>query len=104
MLDIAQKCRNLEVFIYVSSAYSHCYKKHIEEEFYPPAGGLNLVYNLIEKDKRTENGLSPEVLKEVLGEYPSVYMVTKSIAEDLVRQYAEKSKSAVGIYRPSIGK
>lgn len=103
MLDLAMDCKHIESFTYVSTAYSHCYKRDIEEKFYPSPGDLKLVQKMIDKDTNTPGGLPEEELKKILGKWPNIYCFTKSIAEDLVRQYGEKAKFACAVYRPSIG-
>ena len=104
LLDLACQCKKLESFMYVSTAFSHCYKLELEERLFPSPVDLKMVYNLIEADTNVENGLSPEAVKILLGKYPNTYTFTKSIAEDIIRQYSEKNTFACGIFRPSIGK
>lgn len=36
LLFLAQKMKNLDVFIHVSTAFAYCNRKHIEEVVYPP--------------------------------------------------------------------
>ncbi|XP_058793887.1 fatty acyl-CoA reductase 1-like [Phymastichus coffea] len=102
MLELARDCANLKVFVYVSTAYSHLYKKDIEEQFYPPPADLQAVQEAIEADERTEGGLPEDQLQALIGKFPNIYPYSKAIAEDLVRQYASNAKFAHAIYRPSI--
>lgn len=103
MLDLAQQCKHLKVFVYVSTAYSHLYRKDIHEEFYPSPADLQTVYGVIAADEKTENGMSEKEVQAVIGKFPNIYPYSKAIAEDLVRQYAKNAKFAHAIYRPSIG-
>lgn len=102
MLDLAMESKNMESFIYVSTAYSHCYRKKIEEKFYPPPASMKAIQDIIEVDENT-TGLSQESLSMLLGDWPNVYAFTKSMAEDLVRQYGERAHFPCGVNRPSIG-
>lgn len=36
LLLLAQKIKNLDVFVHVSTAFAYCNRKHIEEVVYPP--------------------------------------------------------------------
>lgn len=36
LLSLAQRMKNLEVFMHVSTAYAYCNRKQIEEVVYPP--------------------------------------------------------------------
>ncbi|XP_058802022.1 fatty acyl-CoA reductase wat-like [Phymastichus coffea] len=102
MLELARECKKLSIFIYISTAYSHCYRKKIEEEFYHSPADLKAVYDAIKADEGTPNGLTEAALKTLLGNHPNIYTYTKSIAEDLVRQHSKDCAFAVAIYRPSI--
>lgn len=104
LLELALECTHIEVFLYVSTAYSHCYLKHIEEKFYESPADLHIVYDIIKADSISEEGITNEALKILLGKWPNVYTFTKSIAEDLVKKIGEKANFACGVYRPSIGK
>lgn len=103
MLDLAQECKHLEIFVYVSTAYSHCYRKDIEEKCYPFAADIKSIYAAIEADEKTEGGLREDDFKLLIGRHPNIYTYTKAFSEDLIRQYAQNAKFAHVIYRPSIG-
>lgn len=103
MLDLAQSCKNLQVFMYVSSAYSHCYKKQIFEEFYQAPMDLKTLQDVKDTDKNSDNGLSEEALEQILDKWPNVYIFSKAMGEELVRQRAGDFKIAFGVYRPSLG-
>lgn len=36
MIKLAHECKKLESFTYMSTAFSNCNRKHIDEVFYPP--------------------------------------------------------------------
>lgn len=63
IIDLAKNCRKLESVVYVSTAFSHCPRKRIEERFYPtPVDPLKLI-NIM--NNTPENDL-PEVTKRYL--------------------------------------
>ncbi|KAJ8674565.1 hypothetical protein QAD02_005827, partial [Eretmocerus hayati] len=100
ILKLAQACKNLEVFVYLSTAYSHCYEKCIEERYYEPPGDIDTVHNLIEIDKQRH--LNEYSVKEFIGKHPNIYTYSKAIAEELVRKHSHGATYPCGIYRPSI--
>nr|QGV11524.1 FAR13 [Tetrastichus brontispae] len=102
MLDLAMECKHIKVFVYVSTAYSHCYRKDIEEVFYDSPADLKKLYELIAGDEASEDGLTDDALKRILEKYPNGYCFSKAIAEGLVKEYGEKANFAVGVYRPTI--
>lgn len=48
VLNIAKECRNLESFVYVSTAYSNCPHKYIEERFYETPINCEKLFNLLD--------------------------------------------------------
>ncbi|XP_058797227.1 fatty acyl-CoA reductase 1-like isoform X2 [Phymastichus coffea] len=102
MLDLARECKHMEAFIYVSTAYSHLYTKNIEEKCYPFAADINVIYQAIEADEKSEDRLNEEALKLLIGRHPNIYTYTKAFSEELVRQYGQNADFAHIIYRPSI--
>ncbi|XP_044011550.1 fatty acyl-CoA reductase wat-like isoform X2 [Aphidius gifuensis] len=90
MLDLATQCKHLEVFVYVSTAFSHCYEKHIYEKCYPPPCDMNMIYDLIDNDRAHTNGLSKTAITELTAPWPNIYAFSKAMAENLVEQYAKK--------------
>ncbi|KAK0181960.1 hypothetical protein PV327_000137 [Microctonus hyperodae] len=102
MLDLAKECKNLKCFSYVSTAYSHCYQKNIEEKCYPPPADLQVVQDLINVDEQTPNGLSDAAKYDAYYPWTNLYTYSKSIAESLVEEAAKQVNFACIIYRPSI--
>ncbi|XP_043499970.1 fatty acyl-CoA reductase 1-like, partial [Polistes fuscatus] len=97
LLLLAQEMKSLEAFVYISTAYSHCIHKKIEEKFYMPPIKTEDIINLTEI-------LSEDVLDlitpKLLGNWPNTYAYSKAICEDTIRQYSNKIPSC--IVRPSI--
>ncbi|KAK0163886.1 hypothetical protein PV328_002571 [Microctonus aethiopoides] len=102
MLDLAKECKNLKCFSYISTAYSHCYHKNIEEKCYPPPADLKMVEDLINIDEQTPNGLSDAAKNDICYPWTNLYTFSKSIAESLVEEAAKQVNFACFIYRPSM--
>lgn len=95
--DLCLEIESLEAFIHVSTAYSNADKKKISEKIYPA------VMNPKELIQYCET-LSDEELetleKDIQGDHPNTYTLTKNMAENIV---AEASTTIpVAIVRPSI--
>lgn len=103
MIDLAMQCKHMEGFMYVSTAYSHCYNKHIMEVAYPSPASMKMVEDLISADLASPTGLTSAALSDILGEFPNTYTFTKAIAEGLVDDAGKQSSFPCIIYRPSIG-
>nr|XP_012144978.1 PREDICTED: fatty acyl-CoA reductase 1-like isoform X4 [Megachile rotundata] len=102
MLDLAEKCTNLQAFVYVSSAYSQSQNTRIEEKFYTPPGDIRMVEDLIQVDKSIPNGFCNCTLKKILGKWVNSYTYSKAIAEGFVEEFGRKTSIPCAIYRPSI--
>lgn len=101
LINLASKLRNLEALVHVSTAYSNCDRKQVDEVFYEPP---------IEADKLIDMAqwMQPEMLDEIspvlLGKRPNTYTYTKAVAESLL---VERSKRLlpnipIAMVRPSI--
>lgn len=102
MLDLASECHHLKSFMYISTAYSHCYVKDIEEKFYPQVANLKLVQDMINAELQNETGLNPDVVKTMIKPWPNVYVFSKAVAESVVQDYAKKLPFPCAVYRMSV--
>lgn len=100
LLKLAERIRNLEVFLHISTAYSHCPRKDIDEKFYESPIDPNHMISLMEN----LNGANEEILEIItarfIAPWPNTYTFTKAITEEIVRQYGNKLPLVV--LRPSI--
>lgn len=97
VIQLGEQSRNLQSFVYVSSAYVNSYLVECEEILYPaPANTENLI-NLVET--LTDEELAAK-LPSLLGEHPNAYTFTKHLAEHEVSKAA--STFPCGIVRPSM--
>ncbi|XP_032674193.1 fatty acyl-CoA reductase wat-like [Odontomachus brunneus] len=97
ILLFAREMPNLEAFVYTSTAFSQCVNNFIDEKYYSPPLETDKILTLL-------NVLDDEMLNKItptlVGEWPNIYVYTKAIAEDTVRQYSVGLSAC--IIRPSI--
>lgn len=94
---LCSEMKHLKSVLHVSTAYTQCPLRQIDEKFYsPPSDSKNLIL-LTEcmPDKLLES-MTPVLL----GKWPNTYTFTKAIAEDIIKMYG--NKLPVGIFRPGI--
>ncbi|XP_039453129.1 fatty acyl-CoA reductase 2-like [Culex pipiens pallens] len=92
-LEIGKHAKNMESFIYVSTAYSNSYTDHIEERVYPVDFNPEKVLANLQDEKMKE-----ELFKYSL-KWPNTYTFTKSLAEVLTQNY--RQYFPVAVLRPS---
>ncbi|KAF1665585.1 Fatty acyl-CoA reductase 1, partial [Aptenodytes patagonicus] len=97
LLFLAQRMKNLEVFMHVSTAYAYCNRKQIEEIVYPPPVDPR---KLIDSLEWMDDGLVKDITPKLIGDRPNTYTYTKALAEYVVQQEGAKLNTA--IIRPSI--
>lgn len=101
VLRLAESLRQLEVFVHISTAYSHCPNAVIDERFYAvpmqPDQMIALAESLAGENQRQFRELSEKVIEP----WPNTYTYTKALAEELVRQFGQRIP--VAVMRPSIG-
>ncbi|KAJ9066069.1 cyclin-dependent kinase inhibitor far1 [Entomophthora muscae] len=100
LLGLADKCKNLQGIVHVSTAYVNCNLKSIviEEKVYPIAIGdpHYLVDNIPKISQPELDSLEESVLKE----YPNTYTFTKALTEHVL--VSKSSQWNIAIVRPSI--
>ncbi|CAG9794397.1 unnamed protein product [Diatraea saccharalis] len=97
LFQLAKQCGKLKALVHISTAYSNCTSRVIEEKFYESIMRGEKLIDLVETiDENTINNITPGLL----GNFPNTYAYTKSVAENVV---AEHSKGLpVAVFRPSI--
>ncbi|KAL7976329.1 hypothetical protein Chor_002548, partial [Crotalus horridus] len=97
LLRLAHQMKNLEALIHVSTAYSNCNQRHIEEVFYPvPVEPKKLLDMIVWMDESLIEAITPKLI----GDWPNTYTFSKALTEHLIQQ--EKGDLNVAIIRPSI--
>lgn len=97
VIKLAKECKNLYVLTHISTAYSNCIHKTIKEEFYPP---VLKPQDMIELIKKLPSDFIDKLTSGLVGDFPNTYVLTKQIAEDLIRTKATGIPTC--IQRPSI--
>ncbi|KAI5721993.1 hypothetical protein M8J76_002099 [Diaphorina citri] len=97
MLELAKEMKHLKSFVHVSTAYTHCPRKEIDERFYDvPYKYEEFIQNILdETDEKLE-----ETTPKILGKWPNTYTLTKALAEEVVRN--EAGGLPLAVFRPSI--
>lgn len=99
LIKMAKNMKQLKSFVYVSTAYSNCPRKTIDEQFYdPPIQGKKFMDVVDSLDDTYLDQITPILL----GEWPNTYVFTKAIAENVVK--TESQGLPMAVVRPSIGK
>lgn len=102
ILTLATKINQLQVFLHISTAYSHCTRSHIGEEFYQSPYEPDQIIDLIEKLNPDNAQLMEIITERLTSPWPNTYTFTKAITERLVQEYGLRIPLA--IIRPSISK
>ncbi|KAK9872040.1 hypothetical protein WA026_015290 [Henosepilachna vigintioctopunctata] len=97
LIEIAKQMKNLKGFLHVSTAFSHCALKSIDEQFYKPGLSGDHLLDLVEMldEERLE-----KITPGLLGKWPNSYVFTKAIAEDVIKN--EAKNLPIAVIRPSI--
>ena len=98
ILKFAKECKNLQVFVQVSTAYVNSNREgYIEEKLYDFPRGIDETINHIKK--LSEHDLEKETDTITKG-YPNTYTFSKFLAEHKISQ--EKGSLSLAIVRPTI--
>jgi alcohol-forming fatty acyl-CoA reductase len=100
MLMLARSVKNLNAFIYVSTAFSHCNRTTIGEEFYGSPQDPDTMIKLVSMMTETDCEYVPYFTEKIISPWPNTYAYTKVLAEEVMRIYGENMP--VAIIRPSI--
>lgn len=102
ILDIAKKMQHLQVFAYVSTAYSHCPRDIVDEKFYDPPMDPEFWLKMLDHCKTAADIEIIGVLEQlIMKPWPNSYTYTKALSESLVQKYSADFPTIV--LRPSIG-
>ncbi|XP_024936806.1 fatty acyl-CoA reductase wat isoform X2 [Cephus cinctus] len=97
ILELSRCMRSLKAVIHVSTAYSNCNLREIDEKFYsPPITGDNIIRLVQSLNEEKLDAITPALL----GNFPNTYTYTKCTAEQVIQQYGKDLP--VGIFRPAI--
>lgn len=101
MLQLAKEMRQLEVFLYISTAFSNCILLQVEEKFYPEHLTCSSD-QVLAISEMVSDELVDQMEPALLGPFPNTYTYTKALAEDVILR--EACDLPVCIFRPAISK
>ncbi|XP_027850563.2 fatty acyl-CoA reductase wat-like [Aphis gossypii] len=91
VMTLASQMKNLKGFVHVSTAYSHCPRSEIREEFYQvPITAKELKNRFVDKELNTN----------ISQDWPNTYTFTKAITENMI--LTNGNHLPISIFRPSI--
>jgi alcohol-forming fatty acyl-CoA reductase len=99
LLDLALEMKQLQSFVFISTAYSQYPLKYVEEVFYKPPIGFRDLINLLEHFKDDE--MLDILTAKLIDGSTNIYTFSKAVTEDMIKQYQDKLP--VAVVRPSQG-
>ncbi|XP_036152594.1 fatty acyl-CoA reductase 2 isoform X2 [Myotis myotis] len=97
LLLMASQMPKLEAFIHISTAFSNCNLKHIDEVIYPcPVEPKKIIDSM----EWLDDAIIDEITPKLIGDRPNTYTYTKALGEMVVHQ--EGGNLNIAIVRPSI--
>lgn len=101
LLRLAERCRKLKMFAYISTAFSQCVRKKIDEQFYDAPISPEQMIRIAEHFEARDDTESLNVLTErFISPWPNTYSFSKALSEELFREYGDRVPAV--IIRPSI--
>ncbi|KAG8514038.1 Fatty acyl-CoA reductase 2 [Galemys pyrenaicus] len=97
LLLMASQMPKLEVFVHISTAFSNCNLKHIDEVIYPCQVEPK---KIIDSMQWLDDAIVDEITPKLIGDRPNTYTYTKALGEVVVQQESENLN--IAIIRPSI--
>uniref|UniRef100_A0A2S2NZV8 Fatty acyl-CoA reductase n=1 Tax=Schizaphis graminum TaxID=13262 RepID=A0A2S2NZV8_SCHGA len=91
LLALASKMKNLKGFVHVSTAYSHCPRNEIKEEYYNVPVTATELKNMLVDNAPTSS---------IIEDWPNTYTFTKAVTENVI--LTNEYCLPVSIFRPSI--
>lgn len=79
LLNLAEQCKHLDMFAYISTAFSHCERMHIEEKFYDVTIDPNEMIRIAEyfEDKPDEENDLDIITETFVHPWPNTYSFSK---------------------------
>ncbi|EDV98004.1 GH17190 [Drosophila grimshawi] len=97
VINLCKEMKNLKSVVHISTAYTHCPRKTIEEKLYQT---LSDAKSLMLMAECIPEKLLEHVTSKLLGQWPNTYTFTKAVAEDVIR--ISSDRLPVGVFRPGI--
>lgn len=101
LLRLAERCKKLKMFAYISTAFSHCVRKRVEENFYDVSIKPDEMIRIAEYFEERDDAEMLDVLTDrFVSPWPNTYTFSKALSEELIREYGDRVPAV--IIRPSI--
>lgn len=101
LLRLAERCKKLQMFAYISTAFSHCVRKCVEEKFYDvPISPHEMIRIAEHFEGRDDADLLNVLTDRFVSPWPNTYTFSKALSEQLIREYGNRVPAV--IIRPSI--
>lgn len=81
VIDLCKQMPKLEAFVHVSTAYSNCHRKTVDERVYPSPVEPD---NIIQFSSWISDEMDVQVSPAIINPHPNTYTFTKAIAESIV--------------------
>lgn len=92
IINLAEKCKRLEAFVHISTAYSNLNEPKIFEEIYKPFYDYKSAIKCVESSAIDELN---DFTKIALKSFPNTYLASKNLAEQLVCSRSKIIPSAI---------
>ncbi|OTF77133.1 hypothetical protein BLA29_011888, partial [Euroglyphus maynei] len=99
-MKLGRKMKQLNIIVYVSTAYSNCNRSDVEEKVYPLNGDVDSIIDQIIRNDNDDDDKKPEKGDPILFGRPNSYTASKAIAEYLIQE--KFADLPIVICRPSI--
>lgn len=104
LLEIAKQMRKLQVFVYMSTAFSNTKVDshlHIAEKFYEPPMNADTLIDYVQMNRSDTDKCLLDMLAPILIQpWPNNYTFSKALSESVVRRY--EKHFPIAVVRPSI--
>ncbi|CAH1098716.1 unnamed protein product [Psylliodes chrysocephalus] len=101
IIDLVEQLNKVDVFVYVSTAYSNCDEKTIDEQFYKSSYDWRDAIRLAESTEDDVKKITDNMTMKFIEPMPNTYVFTKGLAEDCVNERC-LNRFPTCIIRPSI--
>lgn len=97
VLELCHKMTSLSALVHVSTAYSYCNRKEIDEVIYPEKISPQ---NIVDISRWMDDKLLESILPKLMDGRPTTYHYSKALAENLLQ--SEGTDLPIAVVRPSI--
>lgn len=106
LLELAKQMPNIQVFVYMSTAFSNTKNQsteYIDEIFYAPPMNADILIDYVSKhDNEFDHQLLNIISPNLIAPWPNNYTFSKALSESLVRRY--EHDFPIAVIRPTISK